>query len=529
MPVKRFIAADMRRALVMVREELGEDAMIMSTERTKKGVELIASADDQETLITSQQAAVVDNKRPQARTPFSNNVRTRNARLSPRLEPTFDDNSHSHGQLESLPSRKPDQLGLASGKTPNQLADELELAREKMLASKRQESMTIEELANDANNKSSQSPYANQTQSKASQTGFSQQRQPTNIDHPSVASIEARIDQLMEKTSQDQVKVSEKTDQDIRELQSEILSMRSLFAEQLSTMADMQKQHFSEARARRDIMPMAQVVKQRLADLGLTQACNDSVLQSLKSLDSQTMSAEGLWKESLARLSHRIKTTDGDLTEQGGVFAFWGPTGVGKTTTIAKLAARYVIEHGPKNIVLLSTDCFRIAAHEQLKSLGKILGVSVEIIDDLATLPKRLNALRNHDLVLIDTPGMSQQDDLLNKHLKVFHHCKNIHHVLTLSANSQYQMMQACVHSYRAMKINSCVLTKLDECASLGDGISVLAMNKLPLSYITDGQSVPEDIATMRPHQLVTKAVSLSKYYRSKTRTVKTSASPDII
>jgi len=529
MPVKRFIAADMRRALVMVREELGEDAMIMSTERTKKGVELIASADDQDTLIASAQTPTTNSPKAPARTPFSNTARTRNTRLSPRLEPTLEDKNPALGQFNSRPSRKPDQLGLASGKTPSQLADELELAREKMLASKRQESMTIEELANYQSDKNTRVSANNQSHTKARETQFSPQNQSQNVAHQSVASIEARIDQLIEKTSQDHVKVTQKNDQDIRDLQSEILSMRHLFAEQLSTMADMQEQHYSEVRARRDIMPMAQTVKQRLTDIGLTQACSDSVLQSLKSLDSQTMSAEGLWKESLARLSHRIKTIDGDLTQRGGVFAFWGPTGVGKTTTIAKLAARYVIENGAQRIVLLSTDCFRIAAHEQLKSLGKILGVSVEIIDDLTTLPKRLNALKKHDLVLIDTPGMSQQDELLNQHIKVFRHCKNIHHVLTLSANSQYQMMQACVHSYRAMRINSCVLTKLDECASLGDGISLLTMNKLPLSYITDGQSVPEDIATMRAHQLVTKAVSLSKYYGAKAAGKKASASHDII
>jgi len=503
MPVKRFIAADMRRALVMVREELGDDAMIMSTQRTKKGVELIASADEQASSeatlnIPSNTAQSLKNTVP--KTPFSNTVRARDARLSPRIEPRIEPTVkplQANQYDQASVSREPDNFGLASGKTPGQLANELELAREKMLASKRQDSMTIGEWAEQEQTKNS--THSGFEKNTTAPRACAPQSNPLLPDSPAemTNSIEQRLDQLIEKTTVKQTTDNQKTDHDIRELQSEILSMRSLFAEQLSAMATMQQQHFNEERSHREVVPMAQVVKQRLNDLGLTQACNDAVLKSLKSLDSQTMSAEGLWKESLARLSHRIKTSDGDLVKKGGVFAFWGPTGVGKTTTIAKLAARFVIEQGTRDIVLLSTDRFRIAAHDQLKSLGQILNVKVQIIDDLNSLPAQLKKFKKESLVLIDTPGMSHQDKLLNEHLLAFRGCQGIHHILTLSANSQYQMMQACVHSYRSLNLSSCVLTKLDECASLGDGMSLLAMNKLPLSYITDGQSVPEDIATV--------------------------------
>lgn len=496
MPVKRFIAADMRRALAMVREELGDDAMIMSTQRTKKGVELIASADEG----TTELETTVNQQAQLATQPVktnANKLRSHHVRLSPRIEPQLN---------QKIPAESLSQVGLASGKTHEELANEIEQAREKMLSSKRQESMTIGDWAEQKKSRvaSVESPPEHSKKSLD---------QLALMDDKTISQIEKRVDQMVQKTTKNQQAVSQKTDRDIRELQNEILSMRSSFSEQLSAMAEMQSQHFNEARAYRETLPMAQTVKQRLSALGLTQTCSDNILKSLKSIDSQSISAEGLWKESLARLSHRINTLNNDVVSQGGVFAFWGPTGVGKTTTIAKLAARYVIENDRRDVVLLSTDRIRIAAHDQLKSLGQILNIQVDIIDDLKNLPKRLKALSQNALVLIDTPGISRQDELFKEHLAAMRCCEHIHHTLVLSANSQYQMLQACVHSYRLLGIESCVLTKLDECASLGDGLSVLAVNKLPLSYITDGQRVPEDIATIRSHQLVTKAVTLSKRY----------------
>ena len=504
MPVKRFIAADMRRALAMVREELGDDAMIMSTQRSKKGVELIASADEEVPITSAQTAKQTSLNNTNTVRASSTKVRAHSARLSPRIEQYL-----NQEQVADNTSR----LGLASGKTQEELANELERARKRMLASKRQESMTLGEWAEQEEVREKKlKPIHNQPNGKPQPAAYE-----TTTPENNFGLIEERIDQIIQKTQQQQAEVTEKTDKEIRELQNEILSMRSIFAEQLNAMADMQNQHFNEVRSHREVVPIAQTIKQRLQGLGLTQHCTDNILKSLKSIDSQTMSIEGLWKESLARLSHRIKTYDGDMVKGGGIFAFWGPTGVGKTTTIAKLAARFVIEQkGRRDIVLLSTDRFRIAAHDQLKSLGQILDVQVEIIEDLKQLPKQLERFGDKALVLIDTPGMSHQDEMLNEHIRVMRRCKNIHHSLVLSANSQYQMLQACVHSYRLLGIQSCVLTKLDECASLGDGISVLAANKLALSYITDGQCVPEDIATIRPHQLVTRALALSKRYSER-------------
>ena len=235
------------------------------------------------------------------------------------------------------------------------------------------------------------------------------------------------------------------------------------------------------------------------------------MIHSLKSLEQQSLSIQALWSESLARLTRAIPTTSHDPISKGGCYAFFGPTGVGKTTTIAKLAARYVMNHDAKNVILLTTDTYRIAAHDQLRSLGRILNVEVKIINEIEQLPQLLQSLDTHDLILIDTPGMSYSDPLLKKHLTILRQCPQLQVVLVLSSNSQYQLMLASMQSYRIAKPKFCIMTKLDECASLGDAISVLATNSLPLAYVGTGQKVPEDLSIIKSHQLVSKAVSLTK------------------
>jgi flagellar biosynthesis protein FlhF len=216
----------------------------------------------------------------------------------------------------------------------------------------------------------------------------------------------------------------------------------------------------------------------------------------------------------LAGLAKGIPSTHSDPVAQGGVYSFLGMTGVGKTTTIAKLAARYVMEHGAEGVVLLTTDNYRIAAHNQLQSLAKILNVTVKVIDDLTEIPGYLEEYKNSPLVLIDTPGMSYTDPLLKPHLQMFKQCPQINNILVLSANSQYQMIKASLHSYRLAGLSYCILTKLDECAHLGDAIGVLFEQSLPLAYITDGQSVPKDISVLKSSQLVSRAVNMVKLQR---------------
>ncbi len=468
MQTKRFIAADMSRALDLVRDEFGEEAMILSTQRTTKGVEIVATLEEV--------------KIPQPRSLQKENSVANNLNVEPRLK---------QSQYETAASNSTSTLGLASGKTQEELATELENARRRMLAMQQQENLTLNEWAE-------------------RETDKRRFKNPTEISNhtsekPILSSVRSEVVDRVEAS------INDGDGEEISRLHEEISNMRESFESQLQAMLASQERQYEEQLSTQSIIPISAEIKQRLNSLGLSRACNDQVIRSLRMVDDKSLSKEALWGESLARLSHLIPAVTNDPVSMGGIYAFLGTTGVGKTTTIAKLAARYVIENGADDVVLLTTDTYRIASHDQLRSLGKILNVHVEVVDDLQLLPQILLSYSKKSLVLIDTPGMSHSDPLFKQHLQALKRCRHVQTCLTLSANSQYQMMQATVHSYRIAKPRFCVMTKLDECASLGDGISLLSTNDLPLAYITDGQSVPDDLSVMKPHQLVTKAVALTK------------------
>ncbi len=475
MQTKRFIAADMSRALDLVRDEFGEEAMILSTQRTGKGVEIVATLEEVKIpQPQSLQRESLQREPLQKEMPVVDNLQSTSVL--------------KQAQYGSAVSNNAGSVGLASGKTQEELAAELENARRRMLAMQQQENLTLNEWAE---RQRDEKPV------KAAKGNSSGKPVLSSVKTDTRPKIEAPVDH--------------RNDEEISRLHEEISSMRESFESQLRAMLMSQERQYEEQLSTQKIIPITAEIKQRLNSLGLSRACNDQVIRSLRMVDDKSLSKEALWGESLARLSNLIPAITNDPVSMGGIYAFLGTTGVGKTTTIAKLAARYVIENGADDVVLLTTDTYRIASHDQLRSLGKILNVHVEVIDDLQSLPQVLLSYSKKALVLIDTPGMSHSDPLFKQHLQALKLCRHLQTCLTLSANGQYQMMQATIHSYRIAKPRFCVMTKLDECASLGDGISLLSTNDLPLAYITDGQSVPGDLSVMKPHQLVAKAVALAK------------------
>lgn len=201
------------------------------------------------------------------------------------------------------------------------------------------------------------------------------------------------------------------------------------------------------------------------------------------------------------------------------MFAFVGPTGVGKTTTIAKLAARFVLEHGLGKVALITTDTYRVGAHDQLRSLGRILNVPVRVVDKERSLPSVVASLKEFPLVLIDTAGFRQGDPLLKEQEAQLDSCPGIERVLVLACNSQLQTLKASAHAYTGKSVRGCVLTKLDETGSLGEALSVVIDQRLPVLYSTDGQAIPNDIAVASAPNLVSKAVALMKAQHNAERT----------
>jgi flagellar biosynthesis protein FlhF len=183
------------------------------------------------------------------------------------------------------------------------------------------------------------------------------------------------------------------------------------------------------------------------------------------------------------------------ILDQGGVFALVGPTGVGKTTTTAKLAARCVMRHGPDKLALITTDAYRIGGHEQLRIYGKILGVMVHSVKDEADLRIALKELRNKHTVLIDTIGMSQRDQMVTEQVAMLSESgANVRRLLCLNATSTNETLNEVVRAYQGSGLAGVVMTKLDEAASIGNVLDVLIRQKLNLFYISNGQRVPEDL-----------------------------------
>ena len=218
------------------------------------------------------------------------------------------------------------------------------------------------------------------------------------------------------------------------------------------------------------------------------------------------------WKQSLKMLCTGVRTSRMEWLDEGGAYALVGPTGSGKTTTIGKLAARYVLKHGSDSVALVTTDRYRVAAHEQLFVFGRILNVPVRVVDESHSLDDILDELSDRHLVLIDTAGLTSaakgyQEQLAE--LARSHH--NIKSHLVVSATSQPRIMKSVWHCYKMANLAGCVMTKIDEALTLGESLGFVMETGLPVAYYTDGQKIPEDLHHAEAVPLVRLAVDRLK------------------
>jgi flagellar biosynthesis protein FlhF len=183
---------------------------------------------------------------------------------------------------------------------------------------------------------------------------------------------------------------------------------------------------------------------------------------------------------------------------------------MGKTTTLAKLAARYVLAHGVNSIALVSMDSYRIGAQEQLKTLGRILNIPVSYVADGETLADTLKPLAHKRVILVDTAGLPASEPALGLQLDNLAalgvKAKNY---LVMAATSQGEVLKAAWHAYKRCGLAGCVITKLDEAVSMGEALSLAIGHGLPVAYTTDGPKIPDDLQVPRSHQLISRAVRL--------------------
>ncbi|WP_240483799.1 flagellar biosynthesis protein FlhF, partial [Methylobacillus sp. MM3] len=195
-----------------------------------------------------------------------------------------------------------------------------------------------------------------------------------------------------------------------------------------------------------------------------------------------------------AALAHNLRVVESgaDFITRGGVYALVGPTGVGKTTTVAKLAARAVLKFGAERVALITTDSYRIGAHEQLKIYGRILNVPVHAVKDETELQLTLADLTRSHLILIDTVGMSQRDRRITEQIEFL--CgrgSKVRRHLLLPATAQNVTLDDIVRAYRGSGMDGVILSKIDESVSIAPAIDCLIRHGLDLHYVTNGQKVP--------------------------------------
>jgi flagellar biosynthesis protein FlhF len=218
------------------------------------------------------------------------------------------------------------------------------------------------------------------------------------------------------------------------------------------------------------------------------------------------------WVKSILGRNLNVIDNENEILEKGGVYALVGPTGVGKTTTTAKLAARCVMRHGSAKLALITTDGYRIGGYEQLRIYGKILGVMVHSVKDDADLRIALDELKGKHTVLIDTVGMSQRDQMVAEQIAMLSAAgSQVKRLLCLNATSTGETLSEVVRSYQGNGLAGCIMTKLDEAATVGNVLDVVIRQKLNLYYVANGQRVPEDLHVANQQYLVDRAFKLKR------------------
>lgn len=277
------------------------------------------------------------------------------------------------------------------------------------------------------------------------------------------------------------------TDPGVREsafesLHTEITDMRGMLETQLSSLVWRDSARQS---------PMQAQILRNLTKIGIGPDVANIIVNRLEPISD----ARELWRAPLLMLAKTIPLLDDRLLRDGGVAALVGPTGVGKTTTIAKMAAQYAIQFGTSNIALISADAHRIGAHEHLSTFANILGIKVYPAEDVTALEELLVQLSDKKLVLIDTEGTSQRDIDLTARLAAYGKNEDrVHFYLTLAATCQEAGLDEILRVFNRLPLKAAVITKIDEAAQLGCVLGALIRHDLPAAFLSDGQRVPDDL-----------------------------------
>jgi flagellar biosynthesis protein FlhF len=456
MKIKRFTAKNMREAIRMVREEQGPDAVILSNRRINGGIEVVAAVDYDEALMqaslrraTAQPGEAVDSELASVVQP---EPRTQ---AQPAAKPA----AKPAAPAAKVAADEDDDGPFVTNPNPPRPRDPL--------------TILLQEFGD--------LPLA---------------PSPVVMSAPSVQPMRAAA--VIGNTALAAVE-NVAASAEIVQLREELGGMRKMLEQRLATLA------WNDLKHNR---PQRYAVLRVLSDLGIEPELAQSIAEEVP----EAASAERARFLPLGMLARRIPVAKNDWVLDGGVIALVGPTGVGKTTTIAKLAARYAEAHGLRDIALVAMDHYRIGAAEQLYTYARLLGVPVHAVTPQQSLKETLARVADRKLVLIDTVGMSPRDGALASQIDALHaaHPK-LRAYLTIAANNQTLDQDEAVRRFGVGKLAGCIISKLDETSRIGGALSVAIRHQLPITYFTDGQRVPEDLHLAKADALVIRAMQLAR------------------
>ncbi|MDL2284962.1 flagellar biosynthesis protein FlhF [Oxalobacter sp. OttesenSCG-928-P03] len=431
MNVKKFTANSSREVMRLVRETLGDDAVILSNRNVNGYIEILAVASEYMSSLTA---------------------------------PVFEKEALAAPMPKTLKPAPAPARPAAAAARPDILPAQVRAIADRYIASE---------------------PAAQPVEAKPVKKAVKKSAPPATRSTVSPEVVDTRLKHVM----------------------TELRSMRSMFESQLAEISWGSKQEREPLRA--DLM-------REMLTAGFSPGMARYLVENLPEHEK----ADGGMRWIQRALARNLVTVDSedDLLDQGGVFALVGPTGVGKTTTTAKLAARFVMRHGAGKLALITTDGYRIGGFEQLRIYGKILGVMVHSVKDQADLRIALDELRGKHTVLIDTVGMSQRDRMVADQIAMLSNTgKDVKRLLCLAATSTGETLNEVVSAYKGNGLAGCIMTKIDEAATTGNLLDVIIRQKLTLYYVANGQRVPEDLEVADSHALIRHAFSMKKQSRAYT------------
>jgi len=493
MKVKRIFAPDMRQAMKRVRDEIGPQAIIVSNHRIAGGVEVVAAHEDD---FESAQSQFKHQQSVRGRREQQVDLLTTGSRKT--LGAEFIEQEKKVAQSAVLK---------AKGRSVSEYVQQERSASPELARNQQLESGYDEDL---------ESILASLKKKKKGASDIAANEVLVSSEHTKVDAFESgdAFGNTRDIDPEDLQQVRQKNGMHdglsqndlIEDMQQEITQLKKMLAGQMPGAYKAETGTVSNAL-------VVDKLEQRFEQIGLGRI----YAKQIKAKIDPGLDLSKAWRKSLASLVDVVPVVNYDFIERGGMIAFVGPTGVGKTTTIGKLAAKYVLENGSSGVALVTTDSYRIAAHEQLKTFGRILDVPVRVVDEKNSLAEVLESLKNKRLVLIDTAGLGSSDAASQRQGFMLENVSvNLKKLLVLSCSAQRQVLDDAYDSYSPLGLSGCVLTKVDESGSMGAALTLAIERKLAIAYVSSGQKVPDDIHVAHKNDLVSRAVLTAQKSRER-------------